>query len=63
MVDLAKKWGANYLIPINYNDDELKKFLSETDNEGTESTEGLKVDKDSLPDGLEVVVLRNGRNN
>jgi L-ascorbate metabolism protein UlaG (beta-lactamase superfamily) len=63
MIDLAKKWGVNYLIPINYNDEELKKFLDETDNEGSEPTDGLKVDKDSLPDGLEVAVLKNGRNN
>lgn len=63
MVELAKKWGANYLVPVNYNDDDLKKFLDETDNEGTEPADSLKVDKDSLPDGLEVVVLKNGRSN
>jgi len=63
MIDLAKRWGVNYLVPTNYQDDDLKKFLDETDNEGKEAIESLKVDKDGLPDGLEVVVLKDGRNN
>ncbi len=63
MVDLAKRWGVNYLVPINYTDEDLKHFLDETDNEGKESVESLKVDKDNLPDGLEIVVLKDGRNN
>jgi predicted ThiF/HesA family dinucleotide-utilizing enzyme len=63
MIDLAKRRGVNYLVPTNYQDDDLKKFLDETDNEGKEAIESLKVDKDGLPDGLEVVVLKDGRNN
>lgn len=63
MLEMAKKLGANYLIPINYTPEELKKFLDETDSEGMEQIESLKVDKDSLPEGLEIVVLNNGRDN
>lgn len=63
LLDLAKKWGANYVVPVGYgNDDtELKKFLDVADAEGLEPIEILKVEKDSLPDGTEVVILKEGK--
>ena len=59
-LDLAKKWGANYLIPVGYkkDGDSLKKFLDEVDEEGLEAVESLKIDRDNLPDGLEVIILQ-----
>jgi L-ascorbate metabolism protein UlaG (beta-lactamase superfamily) len=58
--DLAKKWGANYLIPVGYKKDgeSLKKFLDEVDEEGLEAIDSLKIDRDNLPDGLEVIILK-----
>lgn len=60
VLDWAKKWGANYLIPISYegNEANLDKFLDQADQEGLEAIETLKVDKDDLPDGLELKVLK-----
>lgn len=58
IIDWAKKWGVNYLIPINYNDEELKKALDDMDMEGLEPIDSLKVEKENLPDGMEVVVLK-----
>ena len=60
VLDWAKKWGVNYLIPMGYgeNKDSLDKFLDQADQEGLEAIESLKVDKDDLPDGLEVKVLK-----
>jgi L-ascorbate metabolism protein UlaG (beta-lactamase superfamily) len=60
VLDWAKKWGANYLIPIGYegNEASLDKFLDQADQEGLEPVEALKVDKDDLPDGLELKVLK-----
>jgi hypothetical protein len=61
VLDWAKKWGVNYLIPMGYSDDNkdnLDKFLDQADQEGLEAIESLKVDKDDLPDGLEVKVLK-----
>lgn len=58
IMDWAKKWGVNYLIPINYNDEELKKALDDMDMEGLEPIDALKVEKENLPDGMEVVVLK-----
>lgn len=62
ILDWAKKWGANYLIPVNFEGetgDKLKKFLDEADSEGLAGVESLKVDKDDLPEGREVVILKN----
>jgi len=58
--DLAKKWGANYLIPIGYKtgDELIKKFLDDVDEEGLEAVDILKIDRDNLPDGLEVSLLK-----
>jgi len=61
VLDWAKKWGVNYLIPIGYSDDNkdnLDKFLDQADQEGLEAIESLKVDKNDLPDGLELKVLK-----
>ena len=61
VLDWAKKWGANYLIPIGYDDKDkanLDLFLDKADQEGLEPIESLKVDKDDLPDGLELKVLK-----
>lgn len=56
----AKKWGANYLIPINGDEESLKKFLDEADEEGLEKVDSLKLEKqDELPDGLEIKLLKN----
>ena len=60
VLDWAKKWGVNYLIPMGYDENKaaLDKFLDQADQEGLEAIECLKVDKDDLPDGLEVKVLK-----
>jgi hypothetical protein len=60
ILNLAKKWGANYVVPVGYNEEDgaLKKFMDELDVEGQEAVESLKVDKDNLPEGTEVVVLK-----
>lgn len=55
---VAKKWGANYIIPVDGNVEDMKKFLDDADSEGQEAIESLKVDKDNLPDGMEIVVLK-----
>jgi hypothetical protein len=57
----AKKWGANYLIPVVEDNDSLKNFLDEADEEGLEKSESLKLEKqEELPDGLEIKLLKNG---
>ncbi len=60
MLSLAKKWGVNYLIPVGYleKDENYIKFLDEVDAEGQEEIESLKIEKDNLPDGLEITVLK-----
>jgi len=56
----AKKWGANYLIPVTDDEDSLKKFLDDADEEGLEKVDSLKLEKqDDLPDGLEIKLLKN----
>jgi len=62
LMDWSKKWGVNYLIPIAYDEEKLKKFLDVVDEEGLEPIDVLKVNRDELPDGLEVCVL-NERSN
>lgn len=58
VLDWAKKWGVNYLIPMSEEKDSLEKFLDQADEEGLEAIESLKVDKDDLPDGLELKLLK-----
>ena len=59
LLKLAKGWGVNYLLPVGYKMGEqaIQDFLNLTDNEGMEAVSGLKIDKDNLPEGLEVVLL------
>jgi hypothetical protein len=60
ILDWAKKLGANYLIPHgfeNKEDEELKKLLDAVDMEGVAENKSLKVSKETLPEGMEVVVL------
>jgi hypothetical protein len=55
----AKKWGANYLIPFGYEkgDGKLEKFLDQLDQESLKPVDNIKINADTLPDGMEVVVL------
>ena len=54
----AKKWGVNYVIPVGYeSEDELKTFLDVVDREDLLPVASLKISRDELPEGLEVVVL------
>jgi len=55
--DWSKKWGVNYLIPVG-DEENLKKFLNEADEEGLEAIDFLKVEKENLPDGLELKLLK-----
>lgn len=55
--DWSKKWGVNYLIPVG-DDDGIKKFLDEADEEGLEAIDSLKVEAENLPDGLELKLLK-----
>jgi len=59
-VDIAKKSAANYIVPVDYENDEkeLKIFLDAFDSENLQAVESLKVDKESLPEGVEVVLLK-----
>ena len=58
--EIAKKSAANYVIPIDYEDkkEDLKEFLDVFDSENLESVESLKVDKENLPEAMEVVLLK-----
>lgn len=58
--EIAKKSAANYVIPIDYEDKEkqLKSFLDAFDKENLESIDSLKVDKDNLPEAVEVILLK-----
>lgn len=58
-LEWAKKWGVNYVVPVGFEtgDENIKNFLDEADEEGAEPVEGLKIDKDDLPEGMEVVLL------
>jgi hypothetical protein len=60
-LDLAKKLGANYLIPIGFDkgDEKINKFLDDVDEEGLDYVDFLKIDKDDLPDGLEIKLIKN----
>lgn len=60
ILEWAKKWGVNYLVPMDYEEDNnsLKEFLDAADQEGLEPVDSIKIDKDNLPDGLEIVVLK-----
>lgn len=54
----CKKWGVNYLVPMGETVESVNVFLDDADEEGLEPLESLKVEKENLPDGLEVKLLR-----
>ena len=58
--EISKKSAANYIVPVDYEDEEkeLKGFLDAFDSENLETIDTLKVDKDNLPEGVEVVLLK-----
>ncbi|HEX8923976.1 MAG TPA: MBL fold metallo-hydrolase [Patescibacteria group bacterium] len=61
IIELAKKLGANYLVPIDFKwkDEVITKFLDTVDSEVSEPLDALKIDKkEDLPEGKEVVVLK-----
>ena len=48
------------MIPIEYenNKEELKEFLDIFDSENLESVDSLRVEKENLPEAMEVVLLK-----
>ena len=58
--EIAKKSAANYVIPVDFENkkEELKEFLDVFDSENLESIESLKVEKENLPEAMEVVLLK-----
>ncbi len=60
ILGLAKTWGVNYLVPIPGKDEsKLSEFLDEADIEGQEAVDQLNAVEGDLPDGLEIVLLKN----
>jgi len=57
VLEMAKKWGVNYLVPIAFETENLKGLLDEVDNEGLVPIEKIKIDKEDLPEGMEVICL------
>lgn len=58
LLKIAKAIGVNYLIPAGGDETALKDLMNVTDNEGKEAVKSLKVDKDNLPEGMELVILK-----
>ena len=56
--ELVKGMGVNYLIMTNLNDIDKKKLLDMADMEETAITETLKLEKSTLPEVMEVVILQ-----
>lgn len=58
--EIAKKSAANYVVPVDLENEEkeFKLFLDVFDAENLETIDSLKVDKDNLPEGMEVVLLK-----
>ena len=56
--DLVKGMGINYLIVTDLSDDNKKKLLDMADMEETAITETLKLEKSTLPEVMEVVILQ-----
>lgn len=54
----STQWGVNYLIAMGKDEEMLKKFLDASDEEGLEGLESLKVEKEELPEGLELKLLK-----
>lgn len=59
ILELAKDWGANYLIPVgaDKNNQTVKNIMDETDKEGMESVASVKIEKDNLPENMALVIL------
>ena len=59
-IEMTKKSAANYVIPVDFEarEAEFKKFLDEYDKEEAIFVDSLKVEKDNLPEGVEVVLLK-----
>ncbi len=56
--ELVKGMGINYLIVTNLSDEDKKKLLDMADMEETAVKETLKLEKSSLPEVMEVVILQ-----
>lgn len=54
----SRTWGTNYLIPMSDDKEMLAKFLDAADEEGLEGMDLLKVEKEELPEGLELKLLK-----
>jgi len=59
LLAVAKRWGVNYLVPIGFKSDDLEVLLDAVDREDLQTVASLKAEKDSLPDGMEIVLLSN----
>jgi len=56
--DLVKGMGINYLVMTNLSPEDKKKLLDMADMEETAVTETLKLEKSTLPEVMEVVILQ-----
>lgn len=56
--ELVKGMGINYLIMTDLNDEDKKKLLDMADMEETALTDTLKLEKSTLPEVMEVVILQ-----
>lgn len=58
-LDLAKKIGVNFLLPFSKDSMKLKEVLNAADMENVVPVTSFKATPDNLPEGLEVVLLKN----
>jgi hypothetical protein len=56
--ELVKGMGINYLIMTNLSEEDKKKLLDMADMEETAAAESLKLEKSTLPEVMEVVILQ-----
>lgn len=56
--DLVNGMGVNYLIMTDLNEEDKKKLLDMADMEAQAEIESLKLEKISLPEVMEVVILQ-----
>ncbi|MBU3935143.1 MBL fold metallo-hydrolase, partial [Patescibacteria group bacterium] len=47
VLEMAKKWGVNYLVPLAFEAENLKELLDAVDSEGLVSVEKIKIDKEN----------------
>ncbi len=59
-IEMTKKSAANYIVPVDFeaHEAEFKNFLDEYDKEEAIFVDSLRVEKDNLPEGVEVVLLK-----